>query len=217
MARFIATVFIVCLFALTGCSSFTHSSTQTISTDIGDVNSSTLKSANGLSLSLSLDSTTYQLGQQVGIVIDEKNTLSQTNKINASEKWPVRGLGVGPCGTLNYPFGVAIFQGNHTAANVSSATPLQIYEPGIYHCPMILAGISSYVFQPLSDTAAIFQVPESDAAFTLEIKTEFEPAPTGYWASNAPNATLTNFEPGVYTVVAGDEWGALVVVHFTVS
>jgi hypothetical protein len=82
---------------------------------------------------------------------------------------------------------------------------------------MILAGISSYVFQPLSDTAAIFQVPESDAAFTLEMKTEFEPAPTGYWTSNAPNATLTNFQPGVYTVVAGDEWGALVVVHFTVS
>jgi len=217
MARVIATVFIVCLCALTGCSSFAHSSTQTISTDISDVNSATLKLASGLSLSLSLDSTTYQPGQQVDIIVDEKNTLSQTNKINASEKWPVSGLGVGPCGTLNYPFGVAIFQGDYTVANVSSATPLQIYEPGIYHCPMILTGISSYVFQPLSDTAAIFQVPESDAAFTLEMKTEFEPAPTGYWASNAPNATLTNFEPGVYTVVAGDEWGALVVLHFKVS
>jgi hypothetical protein len=217
MARFIATVLILCLFSLTGCSSFAHSSTQTISTDTSDVNSATFKSANGLNLSLSLDSATYQPGQQVVIIVDENNTLSKTNKINASEKWPVSGLGVGPCGTLNYPFGVAIFQGDYMVANVSSATPLQIYEPGIYHCPMILAGISSYVFQPLSDTAAIFQVPESDAAFTLEIKTEFEPAPTGYWASNAPNATLTNFEPGVYTVVAGDEWGALVVVHFTVS
>jgi hypothetical protein len=46
---------------------------------------------------------------------------------------------------------------------------------------------------------------------------EFEPAPTGYWASNNVGATFTNFEPGVYTVIAGDEWGALVVVHFTVS
>jgi hypothetical protein len=217
MARFIAIVFIVCLFALTGCSSFAHSSTQTISTDTSDVNSATLKSANGLSLSLSLDSTTYQPGQQVDIVIDEKNTLGITNKLNASEKWPVRGIRVGPCGTLNYPFGVAIFQGNYTVANVSSATPLQIYEPGIYHCPMILAGIFSYGFQPLSDTAAIFQMPESDAAFTLEMKTEFEPAPTGYWTGNVQNTTLTDFEPGVYTVVAGDEWGALVVLHFTVS
>jgi hypothetical protein len=82
---------------------------------------------------------------------------------------------------------------------------------------MILAGIFSYGFQPLSDTAAIFQMPESDAAFTLEMKTEFEPAPTGYWTGNVQNTTLTDFEPGVYTVVAGDEWGALVVLHFTVS
>jgi hypothetical protein len=214
MARFITTVFGISLFVLAGCSSFTHPSTQTISTDISDVNS---KSANGLSLSLSLDSATYQPGQQVSIVIDEQNTLGIANKINASEKWPVSGLSVGPCGTLNYPFGVAIFQGDYTAANVSSAIPLQIYEPGIYHCPMILAGISSYVFQPLSDTAAIFQMSESGTAYTMEMKTEFEPAPTGYWIGNAPNATLTDFQPGVYTVVAGDEWGALVVLHFTVS
>ena len=58
------------------------------------------------------------------------------------------------------------FKGNYTAANISSATPLQIYEPGIYHCPMILADISSYVFQPLSDNAAIFQTSESTAVST---------------------------------------------------
>jgi hypothetical protein len=82
---------------------------------------------------------------------------------------------------------------------------------------MILADISSYVFQPLSDTAAVFQMSESTAVSTMEMNTEFEPAPTGYWASNNVGATFTNFEPGVYTVVGGDEWGALVVLHFTVS
>ena len=30
-------------------------------------------------------------------------------------------------------------------------------------------------------------------------------------------AVQDNFNPGVYTVVAGDEWGALVVAHFTIS
>jgi hypothetical protein len=118
---------------------------------------------------------------------------------------------------LNYPFGIAIFQGNYTVANISTATPLQIYEPGIYHCPDILADISSYVFQPLSDTAGVFQMSESTAGFTAGMNAEFEPAPTGYWASNEVGAAFTNFGPGVYTVVAGDEWGALVVLHFTVS
>jgi hypothetical protein len=58
---------------------------------------------------------------------------------------------------------------------------------------------------------------ESTAGFTAGMNAEFEPAPTGYWASNEVGAAFTNFGPGVYTVVAGDEWGALVVLHFTVS
>ena len=189
----------------------------TATTPFNNGNSASSKSVNGLDLCLSLDSKTYQSGQQVGIDIDEKNTLSKTNTITAFAKWPVNGLGVGPCGVLNYPFGVAIFQGNYTVANISSATPLQIYQPGGYHCPMMLAGISSYVFQPSSDTAAVFQMSESTAVFNMEMNTEFEPAPTGYWASNNLNAAFTDFGPGVYTVAAGDEWGTLVIVHFTVT
>ena len=181
-------------------------------------NSASSKSVNGLSLSLSLDSKTYQSGQQVGIDIDEKNTLSKTNTITSSAKWPISGLGVGPCGPLNYPFGIAIFKGSYASANVSSATPLQIYEPGIYHCPMILAGISSYVFQPLSDIASVFQMSEATAVINnMEMDTEFEPAPTGYWASNNVGAAFTHFEPGIYTVVGGDEWGNLIILHFTVA
>ena len=191
--------------------------TVTATTPFNNGNSASSKSVSGLELTLSLDSKTYQSGQQVGIDIDEKNTLSKTNTITTSVKWPVSGLGVGPCGVLNYPFGIAIFQGNYTAANVSSASPLQIYEPGTYMCPMILTDISSYVFQPLSDNAAVFQMSESTDVFTIAMNTEFEPAPTGYWASNDVGAAFTNFGPGVYTVVAGDEWGALVVVHFTVA
>jgi hypothetical protein len=51
----------------------------------------------------------------------------------------------------------------------------------------------------------------------MEMNTEFEPGPRGYWASNNIGAAFTLFEPGGYTVVAGDEWGAIVVVHFTVT
>jgi Putative Ig domain len=191
--------------------------TVTATTPFNNGNSASSKSVSGLELTLSLDSKTYQSGQQVGIDIDEKNTLSKTNTINSSTKWPVSGLRVGPCGTLNYPFGIEVFQGNYTAANISSATPLQIYDPGIYTCPMIQGDTSSYVFQPLSDIASVFQMSESTAGFTIAMNTEFEPAPTGYWANNDIGAAFTRFEPGVYTVVAGDEWGALVIVHFTVS
>ena len=191
--------------------------TITVIPAINGLNSTSARSTNGLDLSLSLDSATYHPGEEVAITIDEKNALSTHNSVITADKWPVNGLGVGPCGVLNYPFGVAIFQGSYTSADISSAVPLQIYQPGEYLCPMILAGISSYIFQPLSDSAAVFQMSESTAVFTLEMNTEFEPAPTGYWASNNFNAAFTDFEPGVYTVAAGDEWGTLVIVHFTVS
>lgn len=206
MARIIAIVFIVYIFSLTGCSSLTHSSTQTTLTGTTGINSASSKSANGLSLSLSLDSTTYQPGQEVTMVIDETNTLSKKNNVSTFDKWPLTGLSVSLCGTLNYPFGVAIFQGNYTSANVSSATPLKLYNPSELHgCPMILSEISTYAFQPSSDVAAIFQISNTNPTFTEKINTEVQT--TG----------LTDVDPGVYTVVAGDEWGTLVVLHFTVS
>jgi hypothetical protein len=38
----------------------------------------------------------------------------------------------------------------------------------------------------------------------------------GYWTNDSVSQ-FNNFDPGVYTVIAGDEWGALVILHFTVS
>jgi hypothetical protein len=186
-----------------------------VTTSFGGVNSASSESADGLSLSLSLDSTSYQPGQAVIITIDETNTLPKTNNVPASDKWPLSALGVGPRGPINYPFGVTIFQGNYSSSDVLFATPLKLYNPqAVYGCPMILSGISTYVFQPSSSTAAIFQNSSASPVLTESMNSEVESM--GYWVAS-PNETLTEFDPGVYTVVGGDEWGSLVVVHFTVS
>jgi hypothetical protein len=96
-------------------------------------------------------------------------------------------------------------QGNYTTANVSSAMPLTLFYPSELHgCPFILSGINSYVFQPLNDVAAIYQISNIEP-FIEKINKEVQT--TG----------LTDADPGVYSVVAGDEWGDLVIVHFTVS
>ena len=153
------------------------------------------------------------------IVVDEINTLLKTNKVSASEKWPVAGLSVEPCGTLNYPFGVVVYKGNYTSADISSAIPLDLYGPYAGHsCPRLLGSIASYVFQPSNDIADIFQTSETNAAITkMKMNSDVEPIPTGYWVRNYTNIFFTDFDPVVYTVVAGDEWGTMVVRHFTVS
>jgi hypothetical protein len=211
--QILASISIVCLISLTGCFGSSQLPGQT--TLVESANAAVIQSAHGLSLSLSLDSTTYYTGNGISIIVNETNMLSKTNKVAITEKWPVSGLSVGPCGTYDYPFGVAIFQGDYTAANILSATPLDLYDPILRHsCPLILSDISSYVFQPSSDIADIFQNSESTAALTgEEMNSDVQPIIMGYWNGS----TLTDFEPGMYTAVAGDEWGALVVLHFTVS
>ena len=108
---------------------------------------------------------------------------------------------------------MAVFQGNYTLPNYSNATPLIIRNPSEVYVGTPVVGPTSYSFQPLSDTAVL----EGGSYNSSNgLKMQYEINVNGYWPNNA-STTSTNFDPGVYTVVAGDEWGALVVLHFTVS
>jgi hypothetical protein len=40
---------------------------------------------------------------------------------------------------------------------------------------------------------------------------------TGYWTGSLATAAFHPFPPGVYTVLAEDEWGDVVLLHFTVN
>jgi len=179
------------------------------------------KSVNGLVLSLSLNSTTFQPGQEVSVVIDEQNTLPTENNVSASNSWPLDGLSVGQsCEDFNYPIGVAISQGYYASSNVSSATPLQLYNPGNVTSCGAMPAVSTYSFAPLSDTANVWCIGpgfNSNPCLT-DFKVSSEITVTGYWNwTHGQEPTLGNFTPGVYTVVGGDEWGALAVLHFIVQ
>ena len=76
-----------------------------------------------------------------------------------------------------------------------------------------LDGPTAYSFSPFIDVAVLNG---GDYNSSIDIRSHIEINVNGYWPNNE-SASSNNFEPGVYTVVAGDEWGTLVVVHFTVS
>ena len=174
---------------------------------IPGVNSASAKSTNGLSLTLSLDAATYQPGQRITIDLDEKNTLSATNNVPAAHQWPYDGLDLGTrCASFGSPFGIALFQGNYNSSDFSTGTQLYLYDPNaLYLCQPALTGISYslYSFKPSSD---VTQFGQQIFEFTMK----------GYWPDKK-FSEYTKLEPGVYTVAAEDEWGALVLVHFTVS
>jgi hypothetical protein len=111
--------------------------------------------------------------------------------------------------------GVAIYAGYYTGDDIYTATPLHLYDPNaVYHCPMILSRIDSYVFRPSSNTADVFGSCESGPCLEdFKVGETFSYA--GFWTDSA-DAQFTNFLPGIYTVACGDEWGTLAIIHFLV-
>jgi len=174
----------------------------------------------GIRLDLSVNSTSLKPGDTIAITISENNLRPIPNEVRAASDWKLQGLSLGPCGTVNRPIGFAIFKGNYTKENLSARHPLQLYQPGTYFCPMILSGINSYVFEPLSNLAdVVVGSCTTNPCFKLQIEEQTQVA--GSWSEPTlpfPGlATFHQFSPGVYTVAGGDEWGDLLVVNFTVS
>ena len=184
----------------------------TVTSDTSGLNSASTSSTNGLSLSLSLGSTTYQPGQEVSIAVDEKNALSTINNLSATDNLPSE-FGSGFTNDPWFPLGLAVLRGNYTWSNYSTGTPLIIYNPGEVYLGTTSTAPTAYSFSPFIDVAVLNG---GDYNSSNAIRLHIEINVKGYWPNNE-SASSNNFEPGVYTVVAGDEWGALVVVHFTVS
>ena len=195
------------------CGNSINQSTTTTLNNFNGVNSASSSSTNGLSLSLYLDSKTYQPGQEMSIVVDIKNTRSRTNDIPISNDWSYNQLASGQC-DMGLPWGIAVFQGEYTSSDFSAATPLALWNYNLIGPCGIPLTNTAYDFNPFSDMATLVGGISSQK-YSFAIDAEY--TETGYWTGTAPNATQQNFDPGVYTVVAGDEWGALVFVHFTVS
>lgn len=150
----------------------------------------------------------------VSIAVDEYNTLATANNVSKASAWALQGLSLGSCGTEGYslhPFGVALYSGLYTAKNVSQAVPLQIFPP--VPCPLMIRLITGYVFQPSSDLAVV--LPSGPNATATRMYANV--TATTVYAMGAAESSNSPLRPGTYTVAAGDEWGSVVVAHFTVG
>lgn len=166
----------------------------------------------GLQLQLSIDSIQLKRGQSIGATVTLYNPLETDNNVSASHSWPINGLSISPCGTMNEPIGLALFQGYYTTRNISEATPLSLYSPGAYNCPSILSP-GYYLFQPMSDSAIIGSDPSLQAPSPITASL----GANGTWTGSGAGVQHQLFPPGIYTVAAGDEWGDVVILYFVVG
>jgi hypothetical protein len=185
-------------------SSSTTSSTTTVVTP--GQTSTFADSQHGLQLRLSISTDLAITGANVvSVNVSEFNTLSGPNNVTMSSQWQTQAA-LSSCPNTNFqPFGIAVYLGHFTAQNVSQGSQLQIFP--ITACPMYIRLITGYLFQPNSDVATV--LPGS--------------GPTPMTASVDINGTYSGLgqslplNPGTYTVVAADEWGALAFLYFEVS
>ncbi len=157
----------------------------------------TFHDSRALEFGVATSATTVPQNRTLGVVVWDDNSLGYKDQLTLPTVFSgvLAELRLGPCWSwASMPFGVVVFQGRYTLGNISSASPLQIFEPGTLYCP-IADATTSFTFLPRQNVTA-----EVDL--------------NGLWTSTG---VLRPFALGVYTLVAGDAWGNLKIVYFQVK
>ncbi len=173
-----------------------------------------------ISLQLSLAPSNGSLGEIV-IREDLLNVLNTRNNVSAKQDWlysPNYLNPFDPCGPPG-PLGFAVFQGYYDRSNYSSATALTLYNSSIpFFCTTNIFPITYYLFNASSDVASSYtsngpQYPSGEG-FPLAVSY----STGGYWTGGyfQSSSEFHYFPRGTYTVIATDEWGQLVILHFDV-
>ena len=208
--------------------------TTRTSTTLYPASLKTTNSTLGLALELSLNSTIIDPSSSshaISVNVSVYNVLSHVNNLSAAYQWPIKNLSAGSC-NYELPFGIAVFKGYYTMANISSQLASSMPLFPTLPCPLEISP-ANYAFQPNSYYATIVGKPEltSTSPFTNTTTTRetlvqqpmSDNIPlSGYCCTQIPiNGGFTTgsipFAVGNYTLVAGDMWGQLVILHFVVS
>lgn len=198
--------------------SFIYSSLGHSGTPSNFTTTETTNNSLGIELTLLLSSSTIQTNQTITATSSVVNVLSSVNNVSAASSWalPIYQGGCQPAWSIQF------FQGYYVSSNITTAsTPLQMY-PNVSpppECPVMR--FAYYVFQPSSSLAYIPQVPKGyNVSMTTQIYAMgyYNPGvqyPTGQTTPGLVPAPAP-FPVGHYTVVAYDEWGQILIEHFTV-
>lgn len=183
-------------------------------------NASATNSTLGLSLTLSMNSTLIRPGQAIKVAVSLFNELPEVNNVSWTSNWKLNAftntsnphsLGI----ACFSPANILVFHGFYDNTNVSSAiNPLEVGYMPFHSC--FNTNYSLYLFQPTSTYANVSftNPPNYDNALYMSAST----AIIGYcnYATDGSGVCLSGFPAGTYTIVAGDEWGQIVILHFEV-
>ncbi|MDG6906882.1 MAG: hypothetical protein JRN20_13965 [Nitrososphaerota archaeon] len=179
-------------------------------------------STNGLRLDLSVAPSNGSVGTWV-ISVDEFNTLNSVNNVSIANNWlypeSYELNPYNPCGLLG-TVGVGIFQGYYGMNNYTEARALALYNTSLVYMCVTTVSVPNahYSIRPDSNIATVLYPGSIFSNTNTTLSLSF--SANGYWTggdgSQAP-AMFDKFVPGIYTVLAADEWGKVVLVHIDVD
>lgn len=184
----------------------TQVSTSFVTTNYSPETTSIVNSTLGIKFVLSLNNTQeinyMPFESTINATLAVYSTTVGANNVTASNNWRAQNITL-LCGTAPWPFGIEIFSGVYGYNNVSSAhEPLDIF-PDL-PCPYRPTP-TSYFFANDSNPVQL-----SIPVFGICCRQILNP--NCYCVSS----TYSPFTVGRYTLVAGDEWGDLLVLQFQV-
>lgn len=213
-----------------------RNSTVAMTETIPDRNStsSSALSPNGILLSASFNATSILVGESITVELSLSNPLPTVNNVtaaSASEEWPFNGVYAAvwpPCDGL-MPVRVAVLNGSYTAQELPAVANAS-FSVSCAQSDLV----NNVIFQPMSEQAILTGCIFSAAGCTTGPIGSFSLAAnfttSGSWSlqdlarigdsivgehGEGPIPS-TSFAPGVYTIAATDEWGAVVVLYLNV-
>jgi hypothetical protein len=167
-----------------------------------------LQTGQSFTLYLNISSTAIPSDGSVNITAWVISTYPSIHNITAANSWAVDsgGLWTRIC-TSGFPIGVGVMQGHYDSTNVTSGTLLTLIRPAVL-CPVQLMTPQWFAFESQSSSAL---VSVNNNIGTWDIRSAIIFSGTSVVSQGA------QLTPGVYTVVAADEWGDVLTTNFIVS
>ena len=171
------------------------------------------QTALNLTLNLTANANPYPT---ITVTAYDVNTLGRANNLTTPGDWAVpisRVSGACASGLVEY----VLYQGNYGLGNFTQGTPLSQTE-GYSICTTF--GTSYCIFSPLSTEATIYWAPNGLKLNPSPTNASISATLLGFWGTNSANpppGAYLLFPAGTYTVAAMDQWGNIVLSHFTVG
>ena len=178
----------------------------------GFQSSVSLPSLEGFNLDLTLNSTQVSPGGAVNITASAVSTDAAINNVTAQDTWGVdsSSLWASAC---YMPVAVGIMKGDYGSDNYTQGTLLEVGSGAVSCSP---PAPTYFAFEPRTSTALV-AIDGKPEFWTIRTSYVFSSKDLEGTPAGATTVSGGGLAPGVYTVIAADEWGDVLLTNFQVT